>query len=357
MLDALSLCGPRTSVPRSPRHTEVTDARAGRDPTKTFRLRSKMRSEGDRRWQLLNKTIRQAFIEHDLVGMRGCGRLSFADKSEGFAAWLRQELAHKIFGMDGRWLLPYVRHAAGIAQTHAENHAPGSKVDPLRIKMMENYAVNELRGIVEAAQQQIVRMVTHSLMAADSPTKAANALAPVFRTMRNRTRAMSEYVTAKTHATCTLSAFRNAGVTSVGIIPERHKLRDWGPEAWEASALARKGRAKALARIARAEAWARRYNKKHPGPRPGDRPNAAALGYSYENETFGIDDSEGPGHPFRGNQYVEGAGPGIPPTLRDFPRREATIPVKQIVTGARQSRVFADENTVKYYRERIEAGH
>src|SRR3974390_2665123 len=311
MLDALSLCGPRTSVPRSPRHTEVTDARAGRDPTKTFRLRSKMRSEGDRRWQLLNKTIRQAFIEHDLVGMRGCGRLSFADKSEGFAAWLRQELAHKIFGMDGRWLLPYVRHAAAIAQTHAEGHAPGSKVDPLRIKMMENYAVNELRGIVEAAQQQIVRMVTHSIMAADPPTKAANALAPVFRTMRNRTRAMSEFVTAKTHATCTLSAFRNAGITSVGIIPERHKVHDyWGPEAREASAEARRGRAKALARIARAEAWARRYNKKHPGPRPGDRPNAAALGYSYSSETFGVDDADQPGHPFRGNQYTTGESGG-----------------------------------------------
>jgi len=310
MLDALSLCGPRTSVPRSPRYAEVTDARAGRDPTKTFRLRSKMRSEGDRRWALLNKTIRQAFIEHDLVGMRGVGRLPFADKSEGFAAWLRQELAHKVFGMDGRWLLPYVRHAAAIAQTHAEGHAPGSKVDPLRIKMMENYAVNELRGIVEAAQQQIVRMVTHSIMAADPPTKAANALASVFRTMRNRTRAMSEFVTAKTHATCTLSAFRNAGVTSVGIIPERHKLHDWGPEAWEASALARKGRAKALARIARAEAWARKYNKKRRGPKPGDRPNAAALGYSYSSENFGVDDSEGPGHPFRGNQYTTGESGG-----------------------------------------------
>src|SRR6516164_1100980 len=305
MLDALSLCGPRTSVPRSPRYAEVTDARAGRDPTKTFRLRSKMRSEGDRRWALLNKTIRQAFIEHDLVGMRGVGRLPFADKSEGFAAWLRQELAHKVFGMDGRWLLPYVRHAAAIAQTHAEGHAPGSKVDPLRIKMMENYAVNELRGIVEAAQQQIVRMVTHSIMAADSPTKAANALAPVFRTMRNRTRAMSEFVTAKTHATCTLSAFRNAGVTSVGIIPERHKLHDWGPEAWEASAEARRGRAKALARIARAEAWARRYNKKHPGPRPGDRPNAAVLGYSYSSENFGVDTEDARRKPLTPREAAE----------------------------------------------------
>jgi 8-oxo-dGTP pyrophosphatase MutT (NUDIX family) len=264
-----------------------------------------MRSEADRRWALLNKTIRQAFIEHDLVGMRGVGRLPFADKSEGFAAWLRQELAHKVFGMDGRWLLPYVRHAAAIAQTHADNHAPGAKVDPLRIKMMENYAVNELRGIVEAAQQQIVRMVTHSIMAADPPTKAANALAPVFRTMRNRTRAMSEYVTAKTHATCTLSAFRNAGVTSVGIIPERHKLHDWGPEAWEASAEARRGRAKALARIARAEAWARRYNKKHPGPRPGDRPNAAVLGYSYSSENFGVDTEDARKKPLTPREAAE----------------------------------------------------
>src|SRR6516165_8578361 len=133
MYDALSLCGPRTSgVPHPPTPPlEVTDARAGRDPTGTFRLRLRFQSEADRRWSILKRTIRQAFIEHDLIGMQGVGRLPHADKAEGFAAWLRQELAHKVFGMDGSWLRPFIRQAAGIAQSHATGHVPGSSVDPL----------------------------------------------------------------------------------------------------------------------------------------------------------------------------------------------------------------------------------
>ena len=55
----------------------------------------------------------------------------------------------------------------------------------------------------------------------DTPTCTANKASGVIRTMRVRTRAMSEYIVAKTHATSTLSAFRAAGVTHVGIIPER----------------------------------------------------------------------------------------------------------------------------------------
>jgi hypothetical protein len=156
--------------------------------------------------------------------MQGVGRLPHADKAEGFAAWLRQELAQKVFGMDGSWLRPFIRQAAGIAQSHATGHVPGSSVDPLRIKTMENYAVSELRGIVEAAQQQMVRKVTESIMAAATPMQAANALAPIFRTMQARTQAMVHTVIVKAHATLTLSAFRGAGITHVGIIPEKSRL-------------------------------------------------------------------------------------------------------------------------------------
>ncbi len=219
---ALSLCGPHRALPT---HAELQDARAGKDPTKTYYLRARMRAEGDRRWQTLAQTVRQALIEHDLIGMRGIGRLPYADKAEGFAAWLREELRHKVFGLDGRWLRPYVQQAAVIAQKHVNQLAPGGKVDSTRVATMENFAVSELRGICEAAQQQMIRVVTHSIMANDTPTQAANALSGVIKTMRNRTRAMSEYVIAKTHGTCTLSAFRDAGVQQVGIIPERLRKR------------------------------------------------------------------------------------------------------------------------------------
>jgi hypothetical protein len=183
-----------------------------------------MKAEGDRRWQTFGRTLRQALIEHDLVGLRGIGRLPHADKGEGFAAWLEGELAQKVFA-GGVWLRPYVRKAAQRAQRRADGLVPGGRIDPARIAAMESLATSELRGIVAAAQQQLVRLATQAMMASHSPTKMANALAGVIRTMRHRTRAMAEYVIARTHATSTLSAFRSAGVTHVGTIPERVRRR------------------------------------------------------------------------------------------------------------------------------------
>jgi hypothetical protein len=115
-----------------------------------------------------------------------------------------------------------VRKAAAIAQKQANMRFAATAVnaDPGRILAMEGLAVAELRGIVEAAQQQIIRIGTQAMFASYSPTKMANALSGVIRTMRNRTRAMSADIIARTHATATLSAYRAAGITHVGIIPE-----------------------------------------------------------------------------------------------------------------------------------------
>jgi hypothetical protein len=232
-----------------------------------------MRAEGDRRWQALSKTIREALIGQDLLGLKGIGRLPHGDKSEGFGVWLREELRHKVLGYNGDWLRPFIKQAVAIAQKHAHQHAPKGRHDPIRAASMETLAISELRGIVEAAQQQIVRAVTHAMMANATPTQTANAASAVIRTMRHRTRAMAEYMVAKTHATTTLSAFRDADVKSVGIIPEKvrkrrtGRIRDaWSPEAREASAEARRRNAKwkrmAYARLARAEAWARAHGGK-----------------------------------------------------------------------------------------------
>jgi len=70
-------------------------ARAGNDPTHTWKLRVRMAAEGDRRWQVLKQTVRQALIEHDLVGLRGMSKLPHGNKVEGFAAWLKEELRQK----------------------------------------------------------------------------------------------------------------------------------------------------------------------------------------------------------------------------------------------------------------------
>jgi hypothetical protein len=193
---------------------------AGRDPTKTFAIRAKMRAEGERRWQQLGRSVREAIIKQDLLR-----QLPHTDKTEGFSLWLRRELDRDVLGYDGGWLRSYIKQAAAIAQKHAHQYAPNGQHDPLRAASMETLAISELRGITAAAQQAITRSVTESMLAGRSPTRTANAVSAVVRRMRVRTEAMAEYAVAKTHAVTTLSAFRNAGVSNVGIIPERVRRR------------------------------------------------------------------------------------------------------------------------------------
>jgi hypothetical protein len=188
---------------------------ASRDPTKTSGLRAKMRAEGERRWQALGRSVRAAIIKQDLLR-----QLPHTDKTEGFSLWLRRELDHKVLSYDGGWLRSYIKQAAEIAQAHARQYVDAMH-DPMRVSQMETLAISELRGITAAAQQAITRSVTESMMAGRSPTRTANAVSAVVRRMRVRTEAMAEWVVAKTHAAVTLSAFRNAGVERVGIIPER----------------------------------------------------------------------------------------------------------------------------------------
>jgi hypothetical protein len=84
----LSLCSAHHATTTSRQRLDIVDVRhAGRDPTKTYKLRGRMRAEGDRRWQVLAQTLRAALIKHDLVGLHGPGVLPHGNKSEG---WMRE---------------------------------------------------------------------------------------------------------------------------------------------------------------------------------------------------------------------------------------------------------------------------
>ena len=217
-----SLCGPRRS---SPTLAQLTDASNRADPTKTSQIRAKMRREGDGRWMLLARTLREALTKNDILGMRGIGQIPHSDKTEGFTAWLHAELQQKVFGFNGAWVRPYIRSAAEIARRHAHSYTPAGSFDASRVTQMETMAVNELRGIVGTAEQQISRAITNAMMRNASPTIAANAVSGIVLAMRRRTVAMSEYMIARTHAATTLDIFRNAGVQRVGTIPEGRRRR------------------------------------------------------------------------------------------------------------------------------------
>jgi len=216
----LSLCScHRPQRPLQPRLVTY-DARPRRgDPTGTAGLKARMGAQADKRWQLFARTLRSALIDQDLLGLRGVSKLPHSDKTQGLGVFVQSELQQKVFAQ-GHWLKPYVQEAGAIAQAHANAREVGGRVDLRRVMTMQALAVSELRGIVEEAQRQLVRVGTHSMLAMHMPHKMWNLFAAVIRAMRGRTRLMVEHVIAKTHATSTLSAYRAAGVTHVGIIPE-----------------------------------------------------------------------------------------------------------------------------------------
>ena len=214
----------------APHRHEINDASG--DPTKTRYLRSRMRSESDRRWQLLGRTVREALITQDILGLRGIGRLPHGDKADGFAAWLDQELQQKVMGGDGGWTRRYIQQAAEIAQRHAHSYTPAGQHDPTRVTTMENMTIRELTGITTEAWRQITRVVTEALAASSAPTTTANRVAGVIQGMRKRTWAMGDWMIARTHAATTLSIFRDAGVAKVGIIPEGKRKRPFGDAEW-----------------------------------------------------------------------------------------------------------------------------
>src|SRR5262252_1033757 len=216
----LCMCGPRAPVT-----VQVVYDRAARDPRgqAVHYLEARFRAEGDRRWRLLAQTIRQALIEHDLLGLKGVGRLPHENKVEGWASWLRGEVGQKLLGFDGTWTAPFVENASREAQ-----RAAGGIADPSRIKAIQALAVSELRGIASVAEQQLTRAVAHHLSCSSPPYCTANALVPIIWEMRNRTRAMAAFVVAKAHASATLVALRNLGATHVDLVPER--VRQWGKD-------------------------------------------------------------------------------------------------------------------------------
>jgi SPP1 gp7 family putative phage head morphogenesis protein len=197
------------------------------DPTRTTTLRNTFARKMRKRFRNLRGVIRQAIIEQDCFGMQsdiitqqmaGPGYKAFnfprsADKVEGFIAWLQQQQQRGILEITGRtqvgaaadaaWTNQYITdsYKRGVHRARYELRAAGYDVPELestggvqasleapvhadRLGLLWTRAFNELRGITEAMDQQISRVLAQGIADGDHPRLLARKINAVINGMR-----------------------------------------------------------------------------------------------------------------------------------------------------------------------------
>jgi hypothetical protein len=218
-------------------HHDMSDAGTGRlrDPTGTGTIRSKFRRDLDSRWLQLRRLTISAFApQHDILGLRTAAmvpsataidpsmhRLPGSDRVVAFRNWLEERQRQLILAGD---VGSYINAAVRLANKRAEalTGTKGTASPHERIEHMTSLAKSELAGITAAVTQRATRALAHGLAARQRPDKIAREIAAVVDSVgKTRGRMLVNYVVVKAFNGVSLDAFRAAGISHVGIVPEK----------------------------------------------------------------------------------------------------------------------------------------
>jgi len=223
-----------------PVHRHVHDAKAGkRDPTRTSDIRRIWRGELERRIATLKNYVRGAILQTDFLELSVAPWASRAGinprldtKIKVFADWFKSINDKIVFGDDGGWTRPYVGNAYLRGHQHAAQRLKEQlpmMIDSAKLSALQMITINDIDGITDVAEQQVVRVVAEALKNKHSPQllmREVNQRIDVIERARGRTWVNSIVIGAYTEGT--LDAYRLIGVQQVGIIPEfvsSNKLR------------------------------------------------------------------------------------------------------------------------------------
>jgi hypothetical protein len=218
-----------------------THIRGSFDPTGTGSLRAKFRADTDRRWSKLRQLVTEAIATHDIVGLgkhtvgsisaaasvtSPTPRLPHGDRVKGFQVWLDEALRQIVLGNDGAWTTPYVRKAAQMGQARVSAHTGKSDIPkPNVLAHMQSSVSSELRGICAAVSQQATRVVAQGILSRKRPALVARQVAGVVRAVGvRRGHALVSFSVVKAFNDSLLDGLRSAGVTRVGVVPEKLRI-------------------------------------------------------------------------------------------------------------------------------------
>jgi hypothetical protein len=223
-----------------------------RDPTQTTKLRSRFRAETRRRIVELLALTQLVIVEHDLLGLRPYQHpLAFVlfpagdrqGKLRAFNDWFNNAIYSILLAGGALWMLRHLEDAYGMGAAAAARQLG---IVPM-VQGMERFylerAVRDLEGIADATVARATRVVGDQLAArnfsADRIARVVNRNVRDIALVRLAYLANTSIVQANNGGR--LAQFRAAGVTQVGILPEKlPSLVQLGLTAVAAAALARR---------------------------------------------------------------------------------------------------------------------
>ena len=194
--------------------------------------------------------LRLMIVQDDVLGLSDTpprvllqlappGRFAFpldvAGKADAFAVWLRgaldSELLEIVGGLPSGWQNKYVRAAYSSGVEFADAALRGQGLAPLpgalgatfnapihvsKLQLLYSRNFRELRGITNAVEQSLTRIVTEGLATGASPRVVARDITRSISTIgRNRSRVLARTEVIRAHATATITRYQQAGVTEV----------------------------------------------------------------------------------------------------------------------------------------------
>ena len=202
-------------------HTHVADAERRRDPTGTGDIRSRFRSDMRQRWTRMRRLVREAVVDHDMLGLGPTSVESIStvaqggDVIRGFQMWLDEALKQVVLGGDGSWTRPYVQETAARAEARAHRLVgwQGASATHYSADALQAAVVVELQGVAEAVSQQVMRVAASAVLAKVKPTVAARqALDRIEAVGKTRARMVAETSIVQAFNHATLDVFQALGL-------------------------------------------------------------------------------------------------------------------------------------------------
>jgi SPP1 gp7 family putative phage head morphogenesis protein len=197
------------------------NAELGYDPTRTTTLRNAFARDMGKRFRNLRGLIRQAVVDNDVFGLsnpttfQAPGRRAFAfdtsaDKVEKFMRWLNAEVNKGVLELttieragqsaNQAWSNLYIRdsYKRGVQRARYEMGKAGMQVPTIedtggisvsmqqpfhadRLGLLYTRTFNDLKGITDAMDSQISRVLTEGIAHGDNPRLLARKMNAVIR--------------------------------------------------------------------------------------------------------------------------------------------------------------------------------
>jgi hypothetical protein len=194
------------------------------DPTGTVRLRKSFWAEGNRRLAALRSQTHTILVEHDLMAAR---RDPLADllpnpghRLPTFVDWFERTAKYWLLGEE--WWGRFIERAyesGAVAGNVLVGSPPRSRMSVPAV--YRELAQREFAGIVAVMVQQVARQATNAAVRKVKPPMMYRQVLAVLKKIGlARLKLAVNSLTVQMHNVARVQAFREAGVTRIGIFPE-----------------------------------------------------------------------------------------------------------------------------------------